>query len=81
MQDDVNYSICYFHCAVDNCMFKEDGCVIFSVLYVVTFFETTEQKCGVATNKIDEYFSLCSLWLTFLKPQRAQRGSRYKEDC
>ena len=62
-------------------MFEEDGCVIFSLLFVVTFFETTENKCGGASNKIDEYFSLCSLWLTSMKPRRAQRGSRYKEDC
>ena len=60
-------------------MFEEDGCVIFSLLFVVTFFETTENKCGGASNKIVEYFSLDSLWLTFLQPQRAQRGVAIKK--
>ena len=70
----------HFHCAADNGVFEEDGCVIFSLLFVVTFFETIENKCGGASNKIYEYFSLCSLCLTFLKPQRAQRRNCIRQD-
>ncbi len=53
--------------------------IFLCVLRGYLFWNHRVHRGGITSNKINKYFLLCSLWFSFLKPQRAQRWNRIRQ--